>query len=149
MGRRSRRGPADALLGGAALSLLLLDTTFLVDAERSGGDLDEAIADEDDVAIAAVTVAELLLGVAIAQGKRRSARQSFVDLVREAIPVLPYDTRVAHAHAHLLAAVRRSGRPRGAHDLITAATAVSSGRTVVTADFTGFQGLPDVRLAQH
>ena len=39
------------------MSLLLLDTTFLIDAERGGVDLDDAIDDADDVAIAAVTVA--------------------------------------------------------------------------------------------
>ena len=35
------------------MSLLLLDTTFLIDAERQGIDLDDAIDDDDDdVAIA-------------------------------------------------------------------------------------------------
>jgi predicted nucleic acid-binding protein len=43
------------------MSLLLLDTTFLVHAERGGPDLDEAMDDEDGVGIAAVTVAELLV----------------------------------------------------------------------------------------
>ena len=31
------------------MSLLLLDTTFLIDAERGGVDLDDAIDDDDDV----------------------------------------------------------------------------------------------------
>jgi tRNA(fMet)-specific endonuclease VapC len=54
------------------MSLLLLDTTVLVDVERGGLDLDDAI--DDDVAIAAVTVAELLVGVVLASGKCRKAR---------------------------------------------------------------------------
>jgi len=54
---------------------------------------------------------------------------------------------VARAHATLLAYARRSGRPRGAHDLIIAATALSRARTVVTADPEGFDGLPGVRVA--
>lgn len=37
------------------MSLLLLDTTFLVDSERGDIDLDEVIGDDDDVAIAAVS----------------------------------------------------------------------------------------------
>ena len=45
---------------------LLLDTTFLVDAERAGDDLDDLIADEDDVAVAAITIAELRVGVELA-----------------------------------------------------------------------------------
>jgi tRNA(fMet)-specific endonuclease VapC len=47
-------------------------------------------------------------------------------------------------HARLLAATRRSGKPRGAHDLIIAATAIGSGRVVVTADARGFAELPDL-----
>jgi predicted nucleic acid-binding protein len=64
LARRSGRGSRHAHHRGATLSLLLLDTTFLVDAERAGAELDALIADDDDVAIAAVTVAELLVGVA-------------------------------------------------------------------------------------
>jgi tRNA(fMet)-specific endonuclease VapC len=43
-------------------------------------------------------------------------------------------------------AVRRAGRPRGAHDLIIAATAVATGRIVVTADGDGFADLPGVSV---
>ena len=41
---------------------ILLDPTFLIDAERAESDLDNAIRDEDDVAIAAITVAETACG---------------------------------------------------------------------------------------
>jgi tRNA(fMet)-specific endonuclease VapC len=54
---------------------LLLDTTFLIDAERSSSDLDDAIGDKDDVPIAAITVAELQVGVEHAKGKTRNSRQ--------------------------------------------------------------------------
>ncbi len=105
------------------MTLLLLDTTFLIDAERSDAELDSAIDDTDDVAIAAITVAELLVGVGLASGRRRSQRQRFVDEICDVIPILAYDQNVASEHAELLVAVRRAGRPRGAHDLIIAATA--------------------------
>jgi tRNA(fMet)-specific endonuclease VapC len=49
---------------------------------------------------------------------------------------------VARAHATLLAHTRRSGRPRGAHDLVIAATAVSQARIVVSADASAFDELP-------
>jgi tRNA(fMet)-specific endonuclease VapC len=38
------------------------------------------------------------------------------------------------------------GRPRGAHDLLIAATARIRTRTIVTADTTGFDDLPGVSL---
>lgn len=99
--------------------------------------------------MAAVSLAELLVGAALATPRHRSARQAFVDAVRDAIPVLSYDVRVAEAHAQLLAATRRAGRPRGAHDLIIAATARAFGRTVVSADAQGFAGLPGVEVAHR
>jgi len=76
-------------------------------------------------------------------------RQSFVDDVIATIPVLDYDLDVAEAHAQLLVAVRRQGRPRGAHDLVIAATARATGRTVVTADDTAFANLPGVDTQSH
>jgi tRNA(fMet)-specific endonuclease VapC len=98
------------------------------------------------VAIAAVTSAELLVGVELATARHRQRRQEFVEAVLGAIPVEDYDLAVARAHAHLLAAVRRAGRPRGAHDLIVAATAVSTDRVVLTADTSGFAGLPGLEV---
>ena len=94
--------------------------------------------------MAAVTVAELLIGVELGGGARRKARERYVTRVLATIPAEPYDVDVARAHARLLAHARRSGRPRGAHDLIIAATALARGRTIVTADTTGFSDLPGV-----
>jgi tRNA(fMet)-specific endonuclease VapC len=131
------------------VSLLLLDTTFLIDAERGAADLDELIADEDDVAIAAITVAELAVGVQLATARQRPRRQSYIDEITSSMPILPYDESVALHHASLLVAVRRTGRPRGAHDLIIAATAAAGGRTVVSADRRAFDELPGVISIDH
>ena len=106
--------------------------------------LDELIGDDDDVALSAVTAAELLVGDELADRRRRRSRKRFVDDLLATIPVEDYDLGVARAHARLLAHTRRSGRLRGAHDLIIAATALASNRIVVTADETGFDELPDL-----
>ncbi|HEX9642581.1 MAG TPA: PIN domain-containing protein [Acidimicrobiia bacterium] len=131
------------------MSLLLLDTTFLIDAERGGADLDDVIDDDDDIAIAAVTVAELLVGVKLASGRRRNARKTYVDEIIESLPIIAYDRDVAVEHADLLVAVRDQGRPRGAHDLLIAATARATDRTVVTADQEAFANLPGVATVGH
>ena len=131
------------------MTQLLLDTTYLVDVERSGGELAEAIADDDDVAIAAVTVAELRVGVLLADERRRDARAAYVDDLVGNVPILAYDLRVAGVHSELLAAVRNQGRPRGAHALIIAATARATGRVVVTADAHAFTDLPKVTVRAH
>jgi len=102
------------------------------------------IADDDDTAIAAITVAELLVGVHLADAAHRPDRQAFVDDVIGAVPIVDYDEAVASSHAELLTFVRRQGRPRGAHDLIIAATAKATQREVVSADRSAYGGLPGV-----
>jgi tRNA(fMet)-specific endonuclease VapC len=119
----------------------------LVDAERGGNSLGEAIGDGDDVAVAAITVAELQVGVQLAKGRRREKREHFMAAILEAVSVEPYDLEVAEAHAALLAHVRRKGTPRGAHDLIIAATARARDRQVVSFDQRGFAQLPGVSVA--
>jgi tRNA(fMet)-specific endonuclease VapC len=128
---------------------LLLDTTFLVDAERSATCLDDVIEDDDDVAVAAITLAELQVGVELSKGKTRHSRQGLVDDIVASLPIVDYDLAVARAHSQLLVAVRRQGRPRGAHDLIIAASALSSNRVVVTADQAAFKDLPGVTAMFH
>jgi tRNA(fMet)-specific endonuclease VapC len=97
--------------------------------------------------VAAITVAELRVGVQLARGNRRDKRERFVEAVLDAISTEPYDLDVAEAHAALLAHVRRRGTPRGAHDLIIAATARARGRQVVSFDRSGFGELPGVSIA--
>jgi tRNA(fMet)-specific endonuclease VapC len=104
------------------------------------------VGDEDDVAIAAVTAAELWVGVALADARRRPRRATFVEQVLATIPVEDYDLEVAWAHAVLLAAARRTGRPRGAHDLLIAATAIARERALVTMDRRGFEYIEGLEL---
>ncbi len=146
LGGRGRRASGSAPHRGAILTLLLIDTNVLVEAERSARDLDAVIADDDEPAVAAITIAELGVGVEIATGKRRQARRAFLDDLVSSVPVLAYDLDVARAHTDLLVVVRRSGRPRGAHDLIIAATAQATRRTIVTADQKGFDDLAGVKV---
>lgn len=122
----------------------LLDTSTLVSVERGEGELDELVRDDDEPAIAAITVAELGVGVDLATGRRQQRRRAFLDALVEAVPIVAYDLAVADAHRALLGAVRQAGRPRGAHDLIIAASARATGRVVVTRDRPGFVDLPDV-----
>jgi len=123
-----------------------VDTTELISAEQSGLSLDSLVDDDDDVAIAAITAAELLVGVALADRKHRDGRTRFVESVLGNIYVEEYSLEVARAHALLLAYVRRTGTPRGAHDLIIAATSVAANRILVTANEDHFADLPGLKL---
>jgi tRNA(fMet)-specific endonuclease VapC len=130
------------------LARLIFDTTALIEAERGDDALLAAADDVDDVAIAAITVAELRVGVGLAKRRRRAVREHFIASIVDAISVETYDLEVAAAHAELLAHVRRAGTPRGAHDLIIAATALARDREIVTLDRRGFTDLPGVAVIE-
>lgn len=108
--------------------------------------VERLIDDEDDVAVAAITAAELLVGVELADSRHRRRRATFVEGILSTVPVEQYDLEVARVHAGLLAHTRRTGRLRGAHDLLIAATAAARNRIVLTADPGGFADLPGVEV---
>lgn len=126
---------------------LIIDTSALVWAERHSAELEGVMSSEDDLAVAAVTIAELELGRDLAGARYRPAHDRFIGNVLSAIDVIDYDLAVAHRHAELMFAVRQSGRPRGAHDLIIGATALETEREVLTTDRRGFSDLPGVSVA--
>lgn len=112
---------------------LILDTNALIAYER--GLFDTSSLDDDDLAIAAITVAEFRTGIELADTSARAAdRARVLAVITDSIAVLDYTARTAVEHGRLIAHVRRSGTPRGAHDLIIAAHAVEHGRAVVTWD---------------
>jgi tRNA(fMet)-specific endonuclease VapC len=125
---------------------LILDTTVLVALERGEIDLTTIAPEDSDAVLPAIVVAEFLVGVRLAAtDQKRAARQAALDRARGSLPVENYTQRVARHHATLLAHVHRSGRPRGAHDLIIAATASATARTILTTDERArFDELPDV-----
>jgi tRNA(fMet)-specific endonuclease VapC len=86
---------------------LILDTNVLIAYER--GTIDRSSLDDDELAIASVSVAEYRVGIELADTASRAAER-------------------------VLAHVRRSGSPRGAHDLIIAAHAAETGRTILSRD---------------
>lgn len=123
---------------------LILDTGALIALERGTADLADVLPADGDVAISAITAAELLVGVELADERHRSRRETIVEGIINRIEIVAYDLDVARHHASLLAHTRRVGEPRGAHDLQIAATARASDRTLITTDTSAFAGLPGV-----
>lgn len=124
---------------------LIVDTGVLVGSERTNTALADIVEDDDDLVIAAITVAELRTGIELASKRHETARTTFLTKILETLPVEPYDVAVAQAHGRLLAHVHRGGTRPGAYDLIIAATAVATRRIVLTTDQKArFQDLPGV-----
>jgi len=124
---------------------LIVDTGVLVAIERDREIPAQVLPDDADIAISAVTAAELLVGVELADQQRRAGRQATVNAILSNFDVIPFDVEVARHHAALLAHARRSGRPRGAHDLQIAATARATGRVLITTEVRAFDDLPAVQ----
>jgi tRNA(fMet)-specific endonuclease VapC len=123
---------------------LILDTGALIALERGDASRLKVLPDDADVAISAITASELLVGVELADGKRRQTRSELVEGVIDRVEVIAFDVEIARHHAALLAHARRLGQPRGAHDLQIAATARATQRLLVTTDAAAFADLPDV-----
>lgn len=123
---------------------LILDTNTLIDYEKRR--LDRTQFADDDLAMTAVTLAEFREGVELADApQRRAVRLEVLTDIRSFVELADYTEATAIEHAKLLAHVRRSGRPRGAHDLIIAAHAAETGRTIVSHDAAArFGELPEV-----
>lgn len=125
---------------------VLIDTTVLVNAERRGQSLEQAIGGQDR-AISVITASELLHGVRRAQsGAVRARRSAFVEHVISAIEPLPITTAIARAHAETWAELENDGNLIGAHDLWIAATALSHGMDVATANVRDFGRVPGLKV---
>jgi predicted nucleic acid-binding protein len=112
---------------------LILDTNILIAYER--GTIDRAALDADELAVAAVSIAEYRVGIELADTASRAAdRARALAAITSAVDVLGYDEATAARHARLIAHARRTGTARGAHDLIIAAHALQTDRIVLTFD---------------
>jgi tRNA(fMet)-specific endonuclease VapC len=123
---------------------LILDTGAVIALERGTADSADVLPANADVAISAITAAELLVGVELADDRHRARREALVEGIISRVEIVAYDLDVARHHGSLLAHARRVGEPRGAHDLQIAATARATDRTVITTDTTAFAELPGV-----
>ncbi len=124
---------------------LLIDTSVLVDAERS--ELYERALSvrerEQECSISIVTVSELLHGVHRAVGDRvRARRLAFVEGVLARLEPIPIGPEVARIHAEVWARLEADGAIIGAHDLWIAATALAHGLTVATSNAREFDRVP-------
>lgn len=121
----------------------VIDTAVFVTMERRGlglAALRDTIPEEEEIALAAVTVSEMLAGVYRASDPiRRRAREIFLDAILDAVAVLPFDLRVARTYGRLWADLTTSGQFPGVHDAQIAATALTHGYDVLTENPSDFE----------
>lgn len=104
----------------------------------------------EEVAISAVTLAELSAGpVAASDPAEQARRQDRLQRAEALFETIPFDALAARAYGRIFAAVQARGRhsPRRFADLQIAATGLAHSLPVVTrnaADFRGLEELIDV-----
>ncbi len=127
---------------------LVIDTSALVALERGRGDVAEALVDET-VALPAIVLAELLVGVRMADTPERAAlRQRKIDALVSHLAVVPFDGIVAERWARLFAQLREAGTAIPSNDLQVAATAryLDFGVLVGSSGESHFRRVPDLRV---
>ena len=126
-------------------SVVLLDTSVVVAAERGKLDLDRLVSSvAARVAISAITASELVLGVLRRPaGLARARGERDVAAMLSVLPVVPVDLEVARVHAALRAELGGRGLELGAHDMLIGATALAHDFELATRDraFTRIPGL--------
>ncbi|MDR1852302.1 MAG: PIN domain-containing protein [Propionibacteriaceae bacterium] len=125
---------------------LILDTGVLVAYERGKLDLATVGDPDDDIAIAAITVAEFRVDIENDPTTARAkSRERLLNLLLQSVYVLDYTVNTAALHAKLLAHTRKTGTARGPIDLIIAAHAAETGRILVSLDAKAkFADLPGI-----
>src|ERR1700728_4213163 len=121
----------------------LLDTSFFV-ATESGRPLGE-MERVTETEVSVVTLAELTVGVLIADDHQRSARLATLSAVESTWDPLPIDAEVARQFARITAALRAGGRRVPILDALVAATAIVEQIPVVTQD-NDYEAIPGVEV---
>jgi len=122
----------------------LLDTTVLI-AREQGRPLGVL---PDESAISVVTLAELHIGVLVADEPRvRAQRMRSLSEVERSFDALPVDKDVARNFATIVADARRRGKKPKVMDAWIAATAVTHDLPVFTQD-ADFDDLADVQVVR-
>ena len=124
----------------------LLDTSFFVATEsgRPLGSMDEVTETE----VSVVTLAELTVGVLVANDTDRPARVATLSMVESTWDPLPVDAEVARQFARIVAILRAAGRRVPVLDALVAATAVVEQIPVVTQDhdYDAIRGVQVIRV---
>ncbi len=126
----------------------LIDADVIIQAERKTLDLEAWLRarPEEEIKLAAITVAELSRSVERATGVNRAKRQKYLQAVLSVFEVVPYTEKAAVEHARLWADVEAAGQRMSPHDLMLAATARESGATIITFNTRRFAPVPGLTV---
>lgn len=134
--------------------MIVLDTNVVSELLRPQPEprvIDWVRSQRDDLALSAVTAAELLAGVAaLPEGQRRTRLGRHVVAVLEDYDsrgsIFPFDLAAAEVYADVLARRRRAGRPVSAPDAQIAAICQARGASLATSNVRDVEGTGVLRI---
>ena len=132
---------------------LILDSSVIIAAERKRQTVEELLTSvgqafgEVEIAISAVTLAELVHGVARANTTQiRENRRAFIDELKRHVPVHPITDSTAEIAGQLSGEQAAKGITLPADDLLIGASAVEQGYAVATLNIRHFQKIPGLKV---
>jgi predicted nucleic acid-binding protein len=135
---------------------VLLDSTFLIAAERRGLSATEALLEVDrlfpsqDIGLSVITVMELAHGEARSETPARAAyRSEFLSEIMALLEIHPVTSRIARRAGLLDGELAKQGLSTAFPDLIIGVTALELGYSILTNNLRHFQRIPGLTFLQH
>ncbi len=99
---------------------------------------------EEDLSISAITLAELFYGAE--NSGRRTQNLRTMEQFAGRLDVLAFGSKAASHYGQIRAALRRTGRPAGVHDMLIGAHARSEGLVLVTNNVKEYERMPGLQV---
>lgn len=130
---------------------LVIDTSALVAVERASSTWGMSVSrlGDEAVVLPAITYAELLAGVRLAETPARAAsRRAKIDALIASVPIVDFGPEIAERWAEIFATLTRAGGLIPANDLAVAATALHLGFGVLVGprDEAHFRRVPGLQI---
>ena len=132
---------------------LILDSSVIIAAERKRQTVEEFLTSigrtfgEIEIAMSAVTLAELVHGVARANTPEvRTARRAFRNELKKHVPVHPITDSTAEIAGQISGEQAAKGITLPADDLLIGASAIEQGYAVATLNTRHFQMIPKLKV---
>ena len=131
---------------------LILDSSIIIAAERKRQTVEQLLTSvgqafgEVEIAISAITLAELVHGVARANTPEiRIARRAFIDELKKHVPVHPVTDSTAEIAGQISGEQAAKGITLPADDLLIGASAIEQGYAVATLNTRHFEKIPGLQ----
>ena len=138
-----------------ALLGVVLDSSIIIEAERKSETVEEFLTGiqqrfgEIDISMSAVTVAELVHGIARANKiDVRQRRRAFIDELKKHVPVHPVTDETGEIAGTLSGEQALEGITLPIDDLLIGASALEQGYAIATRNERHFRKIPGLQLVQ-